>query len=525
MGLELPSILLVSVDALRYDCVSYQTRRPHLAALAQTVPPTPNLDRLFDRSTHFTSASAHAPYTTVSHASILTGLLPTEHGVRTFMETSLHADATSIAERLRDAGYATLLMSDELRLFRPVGLDRGFDAVTDDLERALHWWQSESRPRFALIHLYDVHAPYGYVKGGGDADRNERWTAWIEQHLGREFDDVVAAARSTGDERLRLRRLKSAWQNLVRRDNGLALGLQWYLAGLRWFDGGRLRELVDRLDNLGVLDESIVAVFGDHGEGHDPTYELKFAHACMMFDDVVRVPLGIRHPDWRVGRTIEASCGLADLAPTLLDLVDVPPIGELGGPLSGRSLMRCLDGGSLPDRPVYGEYWRRRWDATRGDRVAVLRHRMFRWSERKFSLVGRHFDVDDLAEQSDAREFVRRLYGDILGRHPDAAGAARFSWGAKWLGNAGRRHLVRRVARSAEAQRIPKYAWYDLREDPTAQLAHAVAPGTPEWPDVERLLRTCDVLDHAARVGPALCAERDDLAAVEARLQELGYLD
>jgi arylsulfatase A-like enzyme len=516
--------LLISIDALRYDSVAFQRHRPHLDALGLMRPATPWLDRLVAGSFQFSHAAAHAPYTTVSHATILTGLLPPEHGVRTFMETSLSESVQSLAERFRDAGYGTMLMSDELRLFLPVGLDRGFDEVTDDLDAGLTWWRHETRPKFGLIHLYDVHAPYGFVKGRGDPARNDEWTRWVERHLGPELTEVVEVSRSTPDERVRLRRLKSAWQRLVRGTHGLELGLRWYLAGLAWFDAGRLRHLVERLDALGVFDDTILTVFGDHGEGHDPTYELKCAHACMMFDDVIRVPLSIRHPRAQAAaQLIGDPCGLADLAPTLLELAGLDAHIDGAGTLSGRSLVPLLRGRSLPERPVYGEYWRRRWDPERDSRVAVLRHRMLRSGGRKFSLIGRHVRAEPL-ESLDAEKFTQAMYHDVLGRHADAKGSARYRWWAR-LGPLARRQLLRRVARSAEARRVPKYGIAHLIDDPTERRIEAVTPGSRQWGEFARVLDLFDALDAEARPGGPLRATGAEAAAVEQRLQDLGYLD
>src|ERR671918_1503845 len=66
------NIVLITIDTLRAD---------HLPAYGYTKLSTPAIDRLAAESVLFEDAIAHVPMTLPSHASILTGLLPVQHGV------------------------------------------------------------------------------------------------------------------------------------------------------------------------------------------------------------------------------------------------------------------------------------------------------------------------------------------------------------------------------------------------------------------------------------------------------------
>src|SRR5215467_1538386 len=91
------NVLLVSIDTLRADVLgSYGGR-----AL------TPNLDRLAARGARFTFAHAHAVVTRASHASMLTGRYPYEHGVRDNGGYALRPGEPTVATRLKSAGFAT----------------------------------------------------------------------------------------------------------------------------------------------------------------------------------------------------------------------------------------------------------------------------------------------------------------------------------------------------------------------------------------------------------------------------------
>jgi arylsulfatase A-like enzyme len=103
--------------------------------------------------------------------------------------------------------------------------------------------------------------------------------------------------------------------------------------------------LLATLERAGVLDDSIVVVTADHGEGfleHDFLF-----HTTGLHDEVVRVPLLIHAPGL-AGRTIDAPVSLIDLAPTLCELAGLAPPPEM----QGSSLLPLLRGEEAPDRPI-----------------------------------------------------------------------------------------------------------------------------------------------------------------------------
>ncbi len=167
-----PDVLLVTIDTLRADALGFAGNRR--AA-------TPNLDRLAADGRVFTAAHAHNVVTLPSHANILTGLYPYQHGVRDNSGFRLPGNLPTLATVLRQAGYATGAFVGAYPLDSRYGLDRGF-AVYDDrttqgadetqfvlaerpgnevVAAALAWWRARrGKPRFAWVHLYDPHARY-----------------------------------------------------------------------------------------------------------------------------------------------------------------------------------------------------------------------------------------------------------------------------------------------------------------------------------------------------------------------------
>ena len=171
----LPDILLITIDTLRAD---------RLGCYGDSLAQTPNLDRLALDSIVFSEAHAVAPLTLPSHASILTGLYPKNHGLRDNAGFRLSSEIQTLAEILKKQGYQTSAFVSAFVLSHAWGLDQGFDVYHDPfhpqdmlsvgafgevelpsgevLNNAKNWWKSASpkQPKFSWVHLYDPHAPW-----------------------------------------------------------------------------------------------------------------------------------------------------------------------------------------------------------------------------------------------------------------------------------------------------------------------------------------------------------------------------
>ena len=208
------NVLLVTIDTLRADALgSYGGRAS-----------TPNLDRLAARGARFAFAHAHAVVTLPSHASILTGRYPYEHGIRDNTGYRLAETQATAATRLKAQGFATAAFIGGFPLDRRFGLGVGFDTYDDDLgstrssasalgneeerERradavvasALEWIGKQSGKWFVWVHVYDPHVTY---------DPPAEWKArfptepylgevsWTDSALGVLFDRVATHTRPT----------------------------------------------------------------------------------------------------------------------------------------------------------------------------------------------------------------------------------------------------------------------------------------------------------------------------------------
>jgi arylsulfatase A-like enzyme/tetratricopeptide (TPR) repeat protein len=164
------NLLLVTIDTLRADALSSYGGPAR----------TPNLDGLAARGTRYDFAHAHAVLTRPSHASILTGTYPYEHGVRDHSGYRLKEGTPTIASMLKERGFATGAFVGGVPLERRFGLDGGFDVYDDRFGRegnnsdftlaerpagevvdaALKWIGGRQGRWFAWVHVFDPHAPY-----------------------------------------------------------------------------------------------------------------------------------------------------------------------------------------------------------------------------------------------------------------------------------------------------------------------------------------------------------------------------
>ena len=325
------NLLLVSLDTTRAD---------HLSAYGYARDTTPVLRELAAAGTRFAQAYAAAATTAPSHATLFTSLYPLAHGiVRNGLE--LRPAELTLAEILRERGYATAAFVSSFVLDARFGFAQGFELYDDDFDPgqasfpAGHEWRDQeipggfdrradettrrtvewlatgrdpARPFFLFVHYFDPHAPMSPP---------EPYAARF--------------APEPGAPRLDLR--------ISRYDGEIA------------FVDEQIGALLDALARAGLDERTLVAVTADHGEGL--LQHGQMAHGVHLYDEAVRVPLLLRWPGVvPAGRVVETPVALVDLAPTLLELLGVPA-QERG--FQGGSLARALaEGGALdPERPVH----------------------------------------------------------------------------------------------------------------------------------------------------------------------------
>ena len=303
---ERPDVVLITLDTTRADRVG---------AWGYADAKTPTIDGLANAGTRFANAYSPIPLTIPAHSTMFTGLFPYHTNIRSNGDNVLAKDFTTLAERMKDAGWNTGASVSAFVTTRQWGLSQGFDAYFDQLpeddkpgpdrnfwhqerpgnevvDDALGWLsgQPSDKPVFLWCHFYDVHFPYIQHAEQGDTYKD------------RPYDGEVAFVDS------QIARLTKAFEgrNVV-----------WVLVG-------------DHGESLGEHDES--------------------QHGLYAYNSTAHVPFALS--GWHVPQAVvDAPVSTADVTPTVLRAVGLPvPDGLDGKAQPGDAQVPYVESYQLSDR-------------------------------------------------------------------------------------------------------------------------------------------------------------------------------
>jgi arylsulfatase A-like enzyme len=381
-----PNVLLIVLDTVRAD---------HLSVYGYARATTPNLELLARRGILFDQARAAAPWTLASHAALFTGRWPREVAARWMCP--LRGDVPTLAEYLGSRGYATAgFVGNTYYCAYDSGLDRGFSQYWD---YRLDWL-----PALRTVHLVDfvlkaidsLAPALGRSAGNGpdggwlglalrqftQIDRkdagvvNREFLDWLMRRHGRRrpffaflnYVDAHAPYTRPPGTAYRFGRappteaayvfLSTGW---VRANKAnlpwpvRALAVDAYDNCIASIDD-RLGELFGELRQRGVLEQTIVIVTADHGEGFGE--HGLYDHGESLYRPEVQVPLLVSLPSGEAaGRVVDRFVSLRDIPATISELA-----GSTGKPpFPGRSLarlwreLRSGTGGAEPHDLVLSE--------------------------------------------------------------------------------------------------------------------------------------------------------------------------
>ena len=299
------NLILISLDTLRADFLgTYGYER---------FPTSPGIDAFAEQGTVFEQAIASSPWTIPSHIAVFTGIDPNALGFDEFLTNTprLHRKTTTLAELFRNNGALTAAFTGATTMSARNGFSDGFfefheaplsiryKDLTLNLERANRWLRKDAaRPYFLFLHTFEIHDPYSHEEFASD--------------------DL------TDQEEQRAR----------------------YASGIAYVDR-HLTPFLEALRADGLLDETLVVIMSDHGEGFDDDHVR--LHGRTLFDDVLHVPLVFVGPDIPSGRRVSTQVSLQDLFATLADYFDLPTPPDL----NSTSLLELVEGRSETPRDTY----------------------------------------------------------------------------------------------------------------------------------------------------------------------------
>jgi len=349
-----PNVLVIVLDTVRADRIS---------CYGFPADATPEIDRLAREGTTFVNATAAAPWTLPSHASLFTGRYPSEHGAH-YGHLRLDDDETTMAEILRSVGYRTVGFSKKAWLSRGMGTLQGFEQYEDFriesprnrlfvprlaasvralrfgrtrahadaggkaiATAAARWIRNRARARdrgpfFGFVNFNEAHLPFlpprpYFLRFAGRMPGREALIAnldpmpYIAGELPLSAEDVAV-----------LRALYAGEIAYVDRQIGLIVGA---------------------LEETGELDRTVVVVTSDHGENIGDHGLM--GHVLCVYDTLLRIPLVVRYPPrFARGALDDRLVELTDLLPTIVDVVDQEAT-DLFTQISGESLLRPDDRG------------------------------------------------------------------------------------------------------------------------------------------------------------------------------------
>lgn len=370
------NVLLVSLDTTRAD---------HIGCYGDEQARTPNIDALASRGVLFEDAVAPAPITLPSHSSLMTGKLPLAHGVRDNGLFVLGEQHQTMAESLRDRGYRTAAAIASYPLQARFGIGQGFELFDDHI--------TASHEDLFGQKVFPKSRLYFDERQAGDV--NEAIWPWLEEHheepffLWLHYFDAHQPLEPP-----------PPYDQIFAHDP--------YRGEIAYADES-IGTVLQRLDDLGVRERTLVIVTADHGEGLGEHREA--THSMLLYQSTLHVPLIIAAPQGVAGGRVEERVSLVDVLPTVLELLEI----EIPTGVQGRSLAHHLTGANAEppsrQREVYAE---------------TLSPRLARnWGELRALFVGDHKYVHgprpelyDLA--SDPRE-----QHDLVAEQPEVASGLR----------------------------------------------------------------------------------------------------
>lgn len=436
-----PNIILVVLDSVRQD---------HLSCYGYFRQTTPNIDRIAGEGIQCTRAYATSCWTLPSHASLFTGLYPSQHRAD-FDTRYLDPRHPTIASYLKSLGYETICITCNGFISRDTNLANGFD-ICVDVERlrggagslrgkvirylhrlyrdwrhpdrgaqratqlALNWLDrsNHDKPFFLFLNFMDCHLPYRL--------RSPMRYRFTEPGNRRRVDTVPQDPFAYMAGKI----------SLTEQDFGDLQTL--YDGGLFYLDY-QVGLIEARLRRLGLDEHTILIVTSDHGESFG---ERGLAdHQYGLYEHLLAVPLILRLPGREMaGRVHHGFVQLVDIFPTLTDILDGK---EGGGPVpefAGTSLF------AQPQRDVVlAEYlvpnlraFRRRYpkfDVSRYDvalrAIRTERYKLIRRADGGLELFDLHDDPRERVNLATSRpDLVSRLTARLeeqLGDWPEPSGA------------------------------------------------------------------------------------------------------
>ncbi len=421
-----PNVLFIAIDDLRPELGCYGAK--HIIS--------PNLDRLASQSVLFNRAYCQAPICMSSRASLLTSIHPTRTKLKsTEAVISQHLPgAITLPQAFRQHGYYALangkimheetdtaavswdepvwypktkaldfLAEDSKRfisargrgpvLERPDVPDQAYsdgqiaEKTIADLKRLA----TTGRPFFLGCGFFKPHLPFYAPKKYWDLYRPEEIALAANRHRPKNAPPAISGSREFANYHLRdMTEGSDEWHRTLRHG---------YYACVSYVDAcvGRV---LHALDELGLGDNTIVMLWGDHGwhlGEHNFWGKHNLLHRSLHAPLIVRLPSSA--PGFARGVKTEAIVEFTDMFPTLLELAGLPLSEKLRAQIEGVSFVPVLRDPTRPWKQAAFSWWN-----NDGVTITTADYSYTEWTSGHTLLTNRRLDPDENVNVVDAPE-------------------------------------------------------------------------------------------------------------------------
>lgn len=328
------NVIMISLDALRTD---------HVGVYGYERNTTPHIDALAQKGIVFERAYSNTTWTLPSHMSLMTSLYPSVHRVFD-TDSKLPSSMRTLAEELKDNGYLNVAFTGGGFTSKVFGFDRGFDlyrekydAKTENfgegwrlshiLEDGFRWLEENADQKFFMfLHCFDTHEPFIAHSYLAEFDKDydgplkflhnhaefmkhfdrEKYQKYISRPLNINvfYEDIINHQRI----------------DLTDEDKDHIIAL--YDNEVKFVDH-HFGRLTAKLEELDLLDKTIVIILADHGE--ELLERGRIQHSLSVYEEIIHIPLIVHIPRYTGAGRNSALVQMTDIAPTLLDILDIEP--------------------------------------------------------------------------------------------------------------------------------------------------------------------------------------------------------
>ncbi|MCP5102545.1 MAG: sulfatase-like hydrolase/transferase [bacterium] len=313
-------IILISIDTLRSD---------HLTSYGYSRNTSPRLARLVEDAVYYPKAFTNGCWTMPSHVTLLTGTLPSRHGINQSW-AAINKKYPKLNESLKNMAEILKAHNQNLKTIKfaklpdELGFGNGFDQNNasdalgnkQSLKKVLKAIEkNKDNEFFFFLHTWKVHAPYTETHFLPDEKLEGEKRIYI--HL-------PGKLPGKKEKQVENYRLFLEENNLYNADDCVTL-----YDSCIYFVDRYIGKIIDRCKQLGIYDDMMLIVMSDHGEhfaDHNPEIFFNY-HGKDYYEEFIQVPLIIKYPKETVKpQKIVHPVSLMDVLPTVLDFysIDIP---------------------------------------------------------------------------------------------------------------------------------------------------------------------------------------------------------